>query len=141
MTIESSRRLTGIVVGAWLIAVMHGCGGGAATEPGESTDAGIPDSTTQADSEPSDTGPSVDSGESEGSALDSGLLDSGTMDTAAPDTGADADAGDGAACPQPHPMTCGTIIECHCVDGTMQTGGCPNGFTCPEACCGHGGSM
>ena len=27
-------------------------------------------------------------------------------------------------------MGCGAAIECLCIDGTMQEGGCPNGFTC-----------
>jgi hypothetical protein len=48
---------------------------------------------------------------------------------------------DGSACPQPHPQPCNAIIGCKCLDGTEQEGGCLNGFTCPEACCGHGGSM
>jgi hypothetical protein len=48
---------------------------------------------------------------------------------------------DGGACPQPHPENCQAIIDCKCLDGTAQIGGCVNGFTCPEACCGHGGSM
>jgi hypothetical protein len=46
----------------------------------------------------------------------------------------------GAGCPTPHPEGCNSITECPCADGTTQVGGCPNGFTCPEACCGHGGS-
>ena len=44
------------------------------------------------------------------------------------------------SCPTPMPEACGAIIECPCNDGTTQEGGCANGFTCPEACCGHGGS-
>jgi hypothetical protein len=47
----------------------------------------------------------------------------------------------GSACPQPKPENCNSILECKCLDGTMQIGGCPNGFTCPDACCGHGGSI
>ena len=42
-------------------------------------------------------------------------------------------------CPAPHPEPCGAAQSCACVDGTAQLGGCPTGFTCPEACCGHGG--
>jgi hypothetical protein len=44
------------------------------------------------------------------------------------------------SCPTPVPQGCGAILECPCSDGTTQEGGCANGFTCPEACCGHGGS-
>jgi hypothetical protein len=42
------------------------------------------------------------------------------------------------ACPQPHPEPCNAILVCPCSDGTKQAGGCANGFTCEEACCGHG---
>ena len=43
-------------------------------------------------------------------------------------------------CVPPHPEPCGAIILCSCADGTQQTGGCSNGFSCPEACCMHGGA-
>jgi hypothetical protein len=53
------------------------------------------------------------------------------------DGGASADAGE---CPTPKPENCNSVTECPCTDGTTQVGGCPNGFTCPQACCGHGGA-
>jgi len=139
MAARSSKRLTGAVALAWLVAVAHGCGGsftgtGAEPDSGESMDAGVSDSTTRGDTEPSG-----DSGGSDGSALDSGSIEGGASD-AGGDSGTSADASDGG-CPQPHPMSCGTVLECSCVDGTRQIAGCPNGFTCPQACCGHGGSM
>lgn len=43
-------------------------------------------------------------------------------------------------CPTAMPQACDSETTCPCADGTTQIGGCPNGFTCPEACCGHGGS-
>jgi hypothetical protein len=140
MAARSSKRLTGFVAMVWLVAVAHGCGGdftGAGTEPdsGGLGDAGVSDSTTRGDTEPSDG-----SGGSDGSVLDSGSIEAGAADAGA-DSGPSPDASDGAACPQPHPMSCGTVLECPCVDGTRQIAGCPNGFTCPQACCGHGGSM
>jgi hypothetical protein len=49
-------------------------------------------------------------------------------------------ADDAGTCTTPQPQNCNSITECACLDGTTQVGGCPNGFTCAEACCGHGGA-
>jgi hypothetical protein len=43
-------------------------------------------------------------------------------------------------CPTPHPEPCSSVSMCPCNDGTTQIGGCPNGFDCAQACCGHDGS-
>jgi hypothetical protein len=42
-------------------------------------------------------------------------------------------------CPTPNPQPCNAVEECPCNDGTSQQAGCSNGFTCDQACCGHGG--
>jgi hypothetical protein len=122
-----------------LCVIAPGCG--SSFEATASSDGGGGDASTEGDAATGDAGSSVDAGANDGSAHDASSVDVGTSDTGAPGSGEDAgaDGGDGGACPTPHPMTCGTILECPCMDGTTQIGGCSNGFTCPEACCGHGG--
>jgi hypothetical protein len=136
MNLRLIQRLTGTALAGALFAVVQGCG--SSFVQSDSVDGGGSDATTSGDAASGDSGSSGDAGGGDASTSDASSVDSGASDAGAPDSG--DDAGDGAACPTPHPMACGTILECPCMDGTTQVGGCSNGFTCPEACCGHGGS-